>query len=47
MQEEVRGLDAARGSHLLLVDRDLAFRLVETPRVWDMPCQPDARRCPP
>jgi hypothetical protein len=42
MQEEVRGLDAVRGSPLLLVDRDLAFRLVDTPMVWDMLCQHDA-----
>jgi hypothetical protein len=42
MQEEVRGLDAVRGSPLLLDDRDLAFRLVDTPMVWDMPCQHDA-----
>ncbi len=30
------------GQPPLLVDRDLAFRLVDTPRVWDMPCQHDA-----
>ena len=36
-----------RGGPPLQVDQDLAFRLVETPRVWDMPCQHDARRCPP
>jgi hypothetical protein len=35
-------LGAVRGNPLLLVDRDLAFRLVDTPRVCDMPCQHDA-----
>jgi hypothetical protein len=42
MQEEVGAWVRSGATPLLLVDRDLAFRLVDTPRVWDMPCQHDA-----
>jgi hypothetical protein len=31
----------------LLVDQDLAITMVETPRVGDVPCAKDSRRCPP
>jgi hypothetical protein len=40
-------LGCGRGGPPLLVDRDLVLRLVETPRVWGVPCQHESRRCPP
>jgi hypothetical protein len=31
----------------LQVNQELALRLAETPRMWDMPCQHDTRGCSP
>lgn len=46
-QEKVRAWVQPRIGPPLLVDRDLTFRLVEMPGVWDRLCQHNTRRCPP
>jgi hypothetical protein len=42
MQRGGTRLGAVRGDPTLQGGQDQALRLVETPRVWDMPCQHDA-----
>jgi transposase len=47
LTREVSAIISTSAPLWAMMAQDLALRLMETPRVGDIPCQHDARRCPP